>query len=318
MSWSDTEVTVLKYICIVSNALSALGCGFIIYCFLFLAQERRNYFQRLVFYLSIVDFFNAIEWLLTIIVMDDSRVVCRILGPFKLYLYLSSFLWTVFIAVETLYRFNHIKVTLLGEVTIPQHSNLKERYYHLIAWVLPLPLVIWSLTDASMASGAYSCWYSNPQEVKSFLFLGLVVLTVLFCTVIYAVVVYRYLNMLKLSGIYHTEQGQSFKLEMKVPAYILSFIICWGPALATNMVEAFDVGETKPRFYAECMTALLLPLTGWLNSIVYGWSKELHRQLYAQIVSFCCSCPRLLASQEETRRLRQHSSHVDDSALVYE
>lgn len=105
------------------------------------------------------------------------------------------------------------------------------------------------------------------------MFLGLVVLTVLFCTVIYAVVVYRYLNMLKLSGIYHTEQGkhptpllhqaeatlhcnvpalirvscsgQSFKLEMKVPAYILSFIICWGPALATNMVEAFDVGETK-------------------------------------------------------------------------
>jgi hypothetical protein len=53
----------------------------------------------------------------------------------------------------------------------------------------------------------YSCWYSDPQEVWSFVFLGLVVLTVLYCSITYAFVTQRYYQMLKLSGIYSTEQG---------------------------------------------------------------------------------------------------------------
>jgi hypothetical protein len=109
--WSPSQETTLKYICGVSNVLSALGCGFIVYCFLFIRQERRNYFQRLVFYLSIVDLVNAIEWLVALAIMEESDLVCRILGPYKLYLYLSSFLWTSFIATEMLYRFTHIKFT---------------------------------------------------------------------------------------------------------------------------------------------------------------------------------------------------------------
>ncbi len=32
--------------------------------------------------------------------------------------------------------------------------------------------------------------------------------------------------------------------------------------------------RTQPRFYFECMTAFLLPLTGWLNSIVYGFVER--------------------------------------------
>jgi hypothetical protein len=43
--------------------------------------------------------------------------------------------------------------------------------------------------------------------VWSFVFLGLVVLTVLYCTITYAFVTQRYFKMLKLSGIYSTEQG---------------------------------------------------------------------------------------------------------------
>jgi hypothetical protein len=38
--------------------------------------------------------------------------------------------------------------------------------------------------------------------------------------------------------------GRAFKLETKVPAYILSFILCWGPALATNVYEAIDSSPT--------------------------------------------------------------------------
>ena len=99
--WSASQAQTLKYICGVSNILSALGCGFIVYCFLVIQQERRNYFQRLVFYLSIVDLFNAIEWLVTLGIMDESDYVCRILGPYKKYLYLASFFWTAFIASPT-------------------------------------------------------------------------------------------------------------------------------------------------------------------------------------------------------------------------
>jgi len=309
--WSSGQAETLKYICGVSNVLSALGCGFIVYCFLVIRQERRNYFQRLVFYLSIVDLFNAVQWVVALLVMDESDYVCRILGPYKKYLYLASFFWTTFIATEMLYRFTHIKFSHFGDVLIPQHSNIKERYYHLIAWVVPLPFVIWPLVDGSMSNGSYSCWYSDPQEVWSFVFLGLVVLTVLYCTITYAFVTQRYFKMLKLSGIYSTEQGRAFKLETKVPAYILSFIICWGPALATNVVEAIDTSPTTPRFYLECMTAFLLPLTGWLNSIVYGWSRELHEQLFAHLRSLCCSCcVRTTVRAEERRHLRAKQEEV--------
>ena len=96
----------------------------------------------------------------------------------------------------------------------------------------------------------------------------MVVLTVLYCITIYAFVTQRYFQMLKLSAIYNTEQGtrvfcahtfgdrlfvddasscvagRAFKLETKVPAYILSFILCWGPALATNVYEAIDSSPT--------------------------------------------------------------------------
>jgi hypothetical protein len=43
--------------------------------------------------------------------------------------------------------------------------------------------------------------------VWSFVFLGMVVLTVLYCIIIYAFVTRRYFQMLKLSAIYNTEQG---------------------------------------------------------------------------------------------------------------
>ena len=39
------------------------------------------------------------------------------------------------------------------------------------------------------------------------MFLGMVVLTVLYCITIYAFVTQRYFQMLKLSAIYNTEQG---------------------------------------------------------------------------------------------------------------
>jgi hypothetical protein len=42
-----------------------------------------------------------------------------------------------------------------GEVVIPQHSNIKERYYHLIAWVVPLPFIVYPLVDGTMATGSY-------------------------------------------------------------------------------------------------------------------------------------------------------------------
>jgi hypothetical protein len=298
--WEDWQQESLAIVCYISNSLSLIGCAFIIYCFLFLS--KRNYFQKLIFYLSLANFFNALQWIISLATMNLSDYVCWICGPIKLYLYMCSFLWTAFIALEILLRLCSYKVTSLGEVIIPPHSRIKERYYHLIAWICPIPLAVPSLVQHLMFNGPYNCWY-RPNNGWHIFFLALVVATLVYSIFIYILIIWKYCKVLSLHGAYSTDTAREAGLSRRVPFYILAFVICWGPPLISNFSEVVTSESSMYLFVAEMFSALLLPLTGWLNSIVYGWNRLLLEQfklsvlaqskiLYRGLCCLCCCCNR--------------------------
>ncbi len=58
-------------------------------------------------------------------------------------------------------------------------------------------------------------------------------------------------------------------------------------------------------FVAELVTSFLLPLTGWFNSIVYGWNRQLLEQVYLHSCKMCCSC-----SLDRWKKKKQQSTGV--------
>ncbi len=59
----------------------------------------------------------------------------------------------------------------------------------------------------SLVFDSNSCWYEDTQSFWNFFFIGLVILTILYCCTVYAFVTYRYCKALNLRGMYSTEHG---------------------------------------------------------------------------------------------------------------
>ncbi len=117
--------------------------------------------------------------------------------------------------------------------------------------------------------------------------------------VVIVVLMLTYLNLIFFLGEFH-------HLGRKIPIYLLAFLITWVPALATNIAETLHVHHSDALFVGEILTSLLLPLTGFLNSIVYGWDRHLVEKLRVHLTDGYCQCfwnrgrARLLVDQEDS------------------
>eukprot|EP01089_Gocevia_fonbrunei_P002560 TRINITY_DN12507_c0_g1_i1.p1 TRINITY_DN12507_c0_g1~~TRINITY_DN12507_c0_g1_i1.p1 ORF type:complete len:323 (+),score=-6.97 TRINITY_DN12507_c0_g1_i1:13-981(+) len=291
--WGDTEYTnydddsteflILKCVSNVSASLSLIGASFIILTYIFIPKLRRINMQRLVFFMAIPDLCNAIGWL--IVNPLQSKEVCKTLGVYQLFFFISSVLWPASIATEILYQFLWTRPNGFGVLVLPAPYRF-EKFYHVISWGVPCIFIIEPAIRNRLSSTNKWCWFKNISDPFNFMFLGLVVLSLLYSLSVYIYIFSRRNKYDQTGSEVEVVNRKQFKFLVKrLTGYLLGFIYNFSmlPILSFALLIFKPSDDNDGAFVLWLMTTATLPLTGFTNSVVYGCSKPLKEKFMESV-----------------------------------
>ncbi|CAN9514469.1 unnamed protein product [Ophioblennius macclurei] len=307
--WTDVYEAV-RWIQLVMASLSILGSWSIIYCLMSQRLSRTPELQPL-FLLSVSDLLLALCWLIGFVLFSQHcsslSVHCYNLHSVEQVLYMASFFYTLNY-VWTLHKGLREKLYSCMSGYSVQFSNRVSTAGKLIAvlsCLLPVLLMtpVFILGNISEChanfSHPYSCllMHTGPlfvpahrrplippcgvlRSYHSAVFLGSFVITLLAIT--FLVVKSRgiYRRVVASQGYLGNQQRASVRLmDRRMILYPLVFIICWGPAVALAFLRVVppstSLGQLRMILYVS--QAVTSASQGFLNSLVYGWTRVLLR-----------------------------------------
>ena len=147
-----------KYVLLASTILSTIGCLVIIVTY-FLYKDIRSTSRHIIFCISVADLIVSLSNLSADLLnptMEEACVVQSFVGSTFL---LSSFLWTLSLAI-----FLHISLVLGKPSTA---TALVHPWFHLVCWLLPLAINMFALITDNLGNNrdlAVSgwCWINIP------------------------------------------------------------------------------------------------------------------------------------------------------------
>ena len=335
---------ILGALSIVSSSLSILGSGSIVIYSVWRGIHKSLEVEPLL-HLSIADFLLSLMWISSAIsffvLYDASRpditaTTCFVWQFMAELIHIVTFLLTINYAVNVYLRMcNRAErmVQLLdpGQLHIPQYIDHKwiQPLLYVISWLLPILLMFPVLEKASKKhiSSCQKCLIliDVPRlEGVGDMWqkYGYVLLVTMLCLAIISIVVIYMLTMKtywQAVPTFHTDRQRRIlgNMQTRVTLYILAFLTCWGPALTISAYklsldgsELDSAGATDPVHYygLYIAQAVFAPMQGFLNSLVYGWTRKSFRQaippeqtrLLVDPVSACPITNSYLASSSDT------------------
>ena len=101
--------------------------------------------------------------------------------------------------------------------------------------------------------------------------------------VLYFMAVKNFTSVIKQSGLLSIQQRELIESNKKrVMWYILVFFICWLPAFFVAIIDLATEDEGysfKKWFVVFLIEGIFTPLQGFLNSLVYGWTRNSFRRI---------------------------------------
>ncbi|XP_071817359.1 transmembrane protein 116-like [Apostichopus japonicus] len=253
------------------------------------------------FQLSMVDVLAAMGIILScslyISDVNDTINVCNITTTFATAFYMVSFALTITFALESLRQ-------LKGN---DQMDRLMSIAYA-VSWAVILPyFAVAFLTDQwNTLSNGEECTKHNYQclvimhhiddkcmgkdraenrgrdTIKAY-FLAVLISTFLSLTVLYLLIYKRVKEKNSEGGMVRQEQHTKAQYTRnRGILHCASFVVCWLPTLIIGFVTySHSVSVTsRPVYSLYIMQAILSPSQGFMNSIIYGWSRAtFHRAL---------------------------------------
>jgi len=273
MTFTASQNQILWTITHVSSSLSIAGSTFIILSFLIFKNMRRAH-SHFIFWLSICDLCSSIAWLA--IPADQSDALCISQGMIMQFFQIASFAWTASIAIS-LYMVLVKKITDFGYMT---------KYFHIVTWFMAALDVFFGYMfnvfgdanpDVPGARPSW-CWIKYDDTYAK---LGLYFIPFFICW-IFNLVIY-----IRVTGEIAKIKSLSIRniAESKIRLYLLVFMLCVGVG-AVNRIQNF-IRPDSPQFWLYVCDAVVSPLQGFLNSIVYGMNRQL-RMKWQHIL--CCGC----------------------------
>lgn len=252
---------------------------------------------------------------------EPQYAVCLIIGSLVQFFLLASILWTVCIA--------H---TLFMVLTVRDYNPERfEKFYHIFCWSLPLLFDIILLLTKSIGDSGIWCWIKGDgHQIFRYFFLYLPLLIAAVTNIILYLFTYlqirrerknytpRSINssviLVETDSNMLIERSDPYKIQSMFGYFTAVLIICWTFPLLNGILHAADPDNIN--FGVYFMNALLLPLQGFLNAIVYGLNDEIRTQLrtipffakvgniFAKIKSLCFIPCKRNEETEETRRVQ--------------
>jgi len=268
---SDLEV--LNCAIYFSGSLSIVSSGGIIFTYL-LFPNTRTFGTKLIFFLSVSDFFSSFGWF----PWNVTSTLCWIQASVLQFFITASFLWTFSISLSL------FQVFYLGKEEEPKMNSFL--YYHLFNWGFPFVTVVICLCLQNFGSAGSWCWIRDPLDFFRLSLYGSALLSLLFTVIAFFAIHMK---------IRDYESDFRRKLNEKLSFYLLAFLASQLPAWINriqNMLYPKD-----PIFTLYFLQALFQPARGFFNAIVYGFTEQQfidhYRIMFESIQSrYFCDCCR--------------------------
>ncbi|PRP77664.1 hypothetical protein PROFUN_00525 [Planoprotostelium fungivorum] len=268
LSWQQTRDVIITNT--TAASLSVIGSFLVILAYFL--QHSSKYKQtlfHLIVCLAFADFCASATIVISSVTLlslpsGTSMSVCIGYRAVIHYFYLASFCWTVFISLH-LYRSASQK---------PDYDRLYW-IYHGISWIVPAIFVATLIGTGNIVQmapqGGHSMWcHVNPREVWYFWFIPLI-LSMVISIVLYALTLSRYYQ-IRSGQITISIKASHFNIQKRISFFILTFIFCW---LWDIIQHVIPYDEDKPIFAIAIVHAIFVPLQGFLNCLLYGFSSNL-------------------------------------------
>ncbi|ORX96371.1 hypothetical protein K493DRAFT_19960 [Basidiobolus meristosporus CBS 931.73] len=275
MTWN--EGVVIGYLSNIANALSLVGCTFVIANyhliyrrFLINASESIKTHHISLLLLSINNvFLNAGGLVYSLLNWREKKSICLLQGLHITYFNVSSWLWGVCIC------FNVYLILLPSKKLLRIRHNIAFKF----AWFsfgIPTILLITLVAQLdSIGNVGPWCWI-RPQfmGLRMGAFYGWLLFAFTMCLLLLSVIA---VHLLKIrSSVSYCDRGFHHPYEKMVGRYVLyvgTFFICWGPGVVNRILQISD-----PPFYnfplMAIHTFLSISVSFWL-SLVWGFTTSL-------------------------------------------
>jgi len=317
----STRVDTLAILSLISPILSIIGSGSVI-IFVAYHRICRSPDINSLFHLSIADFLLAVLWIVGPIVhlkyhleIASSRNLARFCVTLQALcemVHIMSFFLTINYAFHVFLRMKEKKDRLYANsmdddlMTSQQRSKylaMMKAASYIFSWLIPailiMPLLVLVLQqdyfcqmciiliDAPLPARQNSLEFYNGFV--------LMIVTLGFSMIVIIILYICTLRMYKKTLLgFHTnrERVVIHAMAKRATAYVLVFIYCWTPALVLSdlgLKNAYDDENSDsglPLYYKYygvfIVQTLTAPLQGFLNSLVYGWTRKTFREAFAR------------------------------------
>ncbi|XP_048582274.1 transmembrane protein 116 isoform X1 [Nematostella vectensis] len=298
----------------VSSLLSMLGAGSVI-AFSLSRRVVKSPEVRPLFHLALADFLLALTWLsgaaLWLSSPDKEKIFrpCFLIDAISEIFHIATFLLTVNYALNVFIRLKErtYGIQNLYFTTVSTNSFYSWLFaiLYAICWSIPVLLMVPLITKmhimahknkvhcsrclllfdrprASSFAGEKQLW----QVYGSVMLASTLGISILALLVMYFLAERLYRKAVLRSGILTDRQRAGIDdMRQRIFLYIMVFLVCWSPALivaATDLDRDMKEDNTNillrkyfPLFVIQGLTA---PMQGFLNSIVYGWTRRSFRE----------------------------------------
>ncbi|XP_048239061.1 transmembrane protein 116-like [Haliotis rufescens] len=314
---SDDKMNVIATINVITSSLSALGAGSIILCSVF---HRKICFSEVypIFQLSIADLLASLFFLSsTIMFLNNVQNYpggcgpCDYITAVMTSFYISTLFLTLSYALEAFLRVRkRLHNGFISSSREQQRTVVSYSFMHLIyavAWLVPLAGGIVLLTPTTSSGNTQPkdaecstclpvfhytqdnpCWSHVVNGTSWHLAYKLVFLipliAVFFSNIFLYLCIARAFKQVSMRrGLYtfHQRQEES-TVRRKAVLYQSAFLCCWLPTLILGIISFQSDFAMRRYFWLYVLQALLGPLQGFLNCIIYGWKREQFRRALSE------------------------------------
>ncbi|XP_046839885.1 transmembrane protein 116-like [Xenia sp. Carnegie-2017] len=315
-NYSPDMLKYVAFIYMVTSLLSVVGSSSII---LFALKKKivSNHEIQPLFNLSLADFFLGFGWFLATCLWwvhpdgpSISTETCFYIEMFTQIFQITSFFLTVNYAVHVFIRVQQRAVES-GTRGFYYRKRGLFRGLYMFSWITPLlvmlPMIIYHSSHNFVHCSRCLVLIDQPKarvynetrvDVKNFAWRNYasIVLLLTICFAITVMLVLYFVALRKLAGtmkrysLLSVQQRQRAESNRKrVLLYIAVFFVCWLPALVVVLVKLATEEkyyDFKKMFVVFLIEAIFTPLQGFLNSLVYGWTRSSFRHFNESTSSY--------------------------------
>jgi len=296
------DIITLRLTTRVSSALSTFDSLYIVVSFILFKSIRTTY-SVLVFWLSICDLGSSLAWIVFgFVEKSDSSPFCIAQGAVVEFFQIGSFFWTASIA----YSMYLIIVKKEAEI------SYIYKYFHAMSWctgsiIIGVGIPMHWFGDANITDGSYVswCWFAAGNDLEKFLFYYLPFFVIWSFNAITYLIVHIEMRKQIIS------ESLRDKTEQRIRLYLLVFMICIGVGVVNRVQNLFG----PPLFWLSFIDALFSPLQGFLNSIVYGLSRQQFLK-WKELIKYIYSCSCIWNRKVDELTTRMQTKEIIRTPLI--